>query len=381
MAVHDVIAQAGRVAVAAALVLIGAVSAGPAAQAAPVAPGQLIAHTAQPAGWGEWSRAAIVEYRTEGATHGIANAAGLVLLPDSPAPEGGYPVVAWDHGTSGLGPDCGLTTDKARHERPLLQAFLDRGWAVVAPDYLGLSPGSDTVHPYLHTRTEATATIDLVRAARAAEPSLAPTWAVVGGSQGGHAALGTGNLAGDYAPELDFRGTVALAPASNYEQILTQLGPEVPNLPVVDRLVGPFAGMLAGLRATRPDLDVNGLLSARGREVVDAIATSCVDDFDRAVGNASIGALLAKPVAADGIGAALRDYMVVPTVGYRQPVLIAHGAADTVVPLPLTFALLAQMRSAGTQVEFAQYPGGHEQVGVESRERVLAFVDGLLATA
>lgn len=375
---RKVISRGGRVAASAGLVLIGALGGMPAAQATPSAPGQLISHTAQPAGWGEWSRAAVVEYRTEGATRGTATAAGLLLLPESPAPAGGYPVVAWDHGTSGLAPHCGLTTNQARNERPLLQAFLDRGWAVVAPDYLGLSPGSDTVHPYLHTRTEATATIDLVRAARAAEPGLATTWAVVGGSQGGHAALSTGNLAGDYAPELDFRGTVALAPESNFEQILSRLDPGVPNLPIVDRLVGPFAGMLAGLRATRPDLDVNGLLSARGREVVDAVAATCVDDFDRAVGGASIGALLAKPMSANGIGAALHDYMVVPALGYRQPILIAHGATDTVVPLPMTLALLAQMRSAGTQVEFAQYQGGHEEVGVESKERVLAFVDGLL---
>ncbi len=375
---RKMIVRGGRLAVAATLVLIGGLGEISAAHATPSEPGQLISHTAQPAGWGAWSRAAIVEYRTEGATRGTAPAAGLLLLPDSPAPAGGYPIVAWDHGTSGLAPHCGLTTHQARNERPLLQAFLDRGWAVVAPDYLGLSPGADTVHPYLHTRTEATATIDLVRAARAAEPSLAKTWAVVGGSQGGHAALGTGNLAGDYAPDLDFRGTVALAPASNFEQILSQLDPNVPNLPIADGLVGPFASVLAGLRATRPDLDVNGLLSPRGREVVDTVATSCVEDFDRAVAGASIGALLAKPMSANGIGAALRDYMVVPTLGYRQPILIVHGAADTVVPLPMTLTLLAQMRAAGTQVEFAQYEGGHEQVGIESKDRVLAFVDGLL---
>ncbi|MFC4126647.1 lipase family protein [Nocardia rhizosphaerae] len=367
--------RSGRVLAAVALALLSTlVWLPPAARAAP---GELVSHTPQPPGWGVWGNAAIVEYRTEGATGATATAAGLLLLPDAPAPAGGYPVVAWDHGTSGLGPQCGITSTAAVHEHDLLRAFLDRGWAVAAPDYLGLSAGADTVHPYLHTRTEATATIDLVRAARAAVPQLSATWAVVGGSQGGHAALATGNLAEDYAPELDFRGTAALAPASNFEQILSRLDPAVPNLPIVDELVGPFAGILAGLRATRPDLDVNGLLSPRGREIVDTIATSCVDDFGAVVGGASIGALLARPVAAEGIGAALRDYMIVPTVGYRQPILIVHGLADTVVPLPMTYALLAQMRAAGTAVEFGQYQGGHPEIDAESRPRVLAFVDGL----
>nr|WP_255495003.1 lipase family protein [Nocardia sp. GTS18] len=378
--VHEWISKAGRVILAGVFVLVAVVVGLPAtAQAAPETPGRLVAHTAQPAGWGEWSRASIVEYSTEAVTGGTTNSAGLLLLPDTPAPEGGYPVVAWDHGTSGLAPHCGLTTSKAAHEHSLLQSFLDRGWAVVAPDYLGLSAGADTVHPYLHTRTEATATIDLVRAAQAAEPDLSRSWAVVGGSQGGHAALATGNLAADYAPELDFRGTVALAPESHFEEILSRLGPGVPNLPVVDRLVGPFAGMLAGLRAARPDLDVNGALTERGRRVVDAISTSCVREFDRAAGTASLGSLLARPITEGGIGAALRDYMVVPTVGYRQPILIAHGATDMVVPLPMTLALLSRMRAAGTDVEFAQYPGGHEEIVVESRDRVLDFVDELLA--
>ncbi|MFI5498910.1 lipase family protein [Nocardia asteroides] len=366
-----------RLAAGVAVLLTGISAGGAAVQAAPPGAGELLGHLDQPAGWGDWSRAAIVDYRTEGPTGGQINAAGLVLLPDSPPPAGGYPVVAWDHGTSGLGPQCGITTNKAVHERALLRSFLDRGWAVVAPDYLGLSAGSDTVHPYLHTRTEATATIDLVRAARAAEPALSATWAVVGGSQGGHAALATGNLAGDYAPELDFRGTVALAPESTFEQILSRLDPRVPNLPIVDELVGPFAGILAGLRATRPDLDVNGLLSPRGREVVDAIATSCVDDFGAVVGGASIGSLLARPVEAEGVGAALRDYMVVPTVGYRQPILIVHGATDTVVPLPMTYTLLTQMRAAGTAVEFGQYPGGHPEIDAQARPQVLSFVANL----
>lgn len=367
-----------RLAAGAAVLLAGAGLGMPAAQAAPEGTGALLAHVDQPAGWGDWSRAAIVDYRTEGPTGGLVDSAGLVLLPDSPAPTGGYPIVAWDHGTSGLGPQCGITTTKAAHDRPLLQAFLDRGWAVVAPDYVGLSPNSRTVHPYLHTRTEATATVDLVKAARSAVPALSNTWAVVGSSQGGHAALATGNLATGYAPDLDFRGTVAMAPESNYENILAQVGPQVPNLPMVDRLTGPFAGMLAGLRATRPDLDVNGHLSEPGRNLVDAISTACVQDFDKLSAGMSLGSILAKPMADNGIGSGLRDYMVAPTAGYQEPVLITHGATDTVVPIPMTFALLSQLRASGTRVEFEMYPVAHEEIEEASRDRVLTFVDGLL---
>ena len=33
-------------------------------------------------------------------------ATGLVYFPDGPAPDDGWPIVAWAHGTSGLAPQC-----------------------------------------------------------------------------------------------------------------------------------------------------------------------------------------------------------------------------------------------------------------------------------
>lgn len=71
-------------------------------------------------------------------------------------------------------------------------AFATSGYAAVLPDYLGLgdSPGP---HPFLHAASEATAVIDLLRAARTFCASnriqLAPELFLAGYSQGGHATL------------------------------------------------------------------------------------------------------------------------------------------------------------------------------------------------
>ncbi|MGW4715435.1 lipase family protein [Nocardia sp. NPDC004260] len=180
-------------------------------------------------GWGGIESARFVEYVTECPTGAPTTATGVLATPAGTPPPGGWPIVAWEHGTSELGATCGISTNP-RYDVPIVQRLLE-GYAVVAPDYVGLGAGAATTHPYLQSRTEATATVDLVRAARHVDAALAPRWAVTGVSQGGHAALNTGGIADIYAPELEFRGTAALAPPSNIEEVLALAGPYVPDVP------------------------------------------------------------------------------------------------------------------------------------------------------
>lgn len=132
-------------------------------------------------------------------------------------------------------------------------------------------------HPYLDVFTQATATIDLVRAARTVAPELSRTWGVVGASQGGHAALGSAHLQATYAPEPDFRGTVAIDPASDVEKLLPLANPLIPAAPNTDGTVGFFVSMLAGVRETRPDANVDAYLTPLGRTVLDEAGDMCLD--------------------------------------------------------------------------------------------------------
>jgi pimeloyl-ACP methyl ester carboxylesterase len=81
---------------------------------------------------------------------------------------------------------------RLNQEGDLVAALGGVGFLTVAPDYLGLgdSPG---FHPYVHAETEATASVDMLRAARefAEEKSiyLNDQVFVAGYSQGGHAAM------------------------------------------------------------------------------------------------------------------------------------------------------------------------------------------------
>jgi len=139
-----------------------------------------------------------VEYRTVDAEGRPTTATGLVVLPDTQPPGGvspgdtaePLPIVSYAHGTvlrKDEAPSVGGANDRAR-----TIAFAAGGAIGVAPDYLGLGQGPGR-HPYAHAPTEASASLDLLRAARtlAEERGLAvaPEVYILGFSQGGQAAV------------------------------------------------------------------------------------------------------------------------------------------------------------------------------------------------
>ncbi|WP_040739204.1 lipase family protein [Nocardia tenerifensis] len=329
----------------------------------------------------EWDAGAgrVLTYRTEDAHGRPALARGLLLVPDGPAPAGGWPIISWDHGASGLGKACGLTSSvTAPVDLPYLRRLTGLGYGVVATDYLGLSAVSDRVHPYLNTRTEATATIDIVRAARQADDELSADWAVFGVSQGGHAALSTGSLAASYAPELSFHGTAALAPGSQIDRLIGLAGPYVPNGPLLDDFAVLAAAMLAGMRGDPAGFDLEPYLSADGRQVLQAISTECQPGWARALGGRPMGALLSRSLHDAEFARAAAEYAGLPAAGYDRPIFVAQGLLDTSVPLPMTLALLHDFDRAGTRYEFRTFAADHQGIMRDGFDAGVRFLQRIL---
>lgn len=207
----------------AAVASTGALLAMPGTPAHAETAGTTISATPAPDGFRGLSNGTIIDYWTTRSNGEPVKASGALFVPPGPAPAGGWPIMAYDHGTSGMGPGCGGQTDTTKMSRPkedqVLQYFVNKGFAVVAPDYLGLGRFDTGPHPYLEISTEAGSTVDLLKAARATDPSLGRTWAVTGFSQGGQAALGTAHLQAAATPDLDFRGTIAVDPESDLEKV------------------------------------------------------------------------------------------------------------------------------------------------------------------
>ncbi|RJO76371.1 alpha/beta hydrolase [Nocardia panacis] len=339
-------------------------------RAAADAPGTLGTESAQPDGWHGMSGGSVLTYWTEGSDGAPRPVSGALFVPAGTPPPGGWPIAAFDHGTTGLGRGCGGKSDPATapntvftaEEDGMMQHLVNQGFAVVAPDYLGLGLFDTGPHPYLELRTEATATIDLVRAARSAHPELSRTWVSMGPSQGGQAALGTGYVQQTYAPDLDFRGIIAIDPESDVEKALPIAGPGIPAISGLDGTAGFFADILAGLRAARPDAAVDDYLSPLGREIIDSIGVMCQPAIDARVANLGIGDLLSKSLSDSRIRAAYNCYMTVPTSGYGKPILLLANVTDTMVPSPLHATLAAQFVAGGVDFRTVLGAGRHTQL-------------------
>lgn len=142
-----------------------------------------------------------IAYRTERAAPATATAPvegdtpAVLVIPDKPLP--GAPLIVFAHGSVGIAPGCGpstwdLTTpapDLAdQHDYPVnIYALAGYGYTVIMPDYPGFAYGQPP--GYFSAADEAHAVLDATRAANNVLPSKFDKVAIVGHSQGGHAAF------------------------------------------------------------------------------------------------------------------------------------------------------------------------------------------------
>ncbi|HLR98442.1 MAG TPA: lipase family protein [Mycolicibacillus parakoreensis] len=304
------------------------------------------------------ARALRILYATPDQHDRPAVSTAAVFVPHAAAPPGGWPVIAWAHGTVGLGDEC---TPSAHPRSPrdddYLSHWLDQGYAVVGTDYVGL--GTPGLMSYLNSATEAHSVIDSVKAVHQLDLPLSAKWAIVGQSQGGGAAVNSAwwadrLTAGD---DLDYRGVVATGTPANIERVILQAGPDLDTGPLPPAAISYASYIFAALREARPDLGVDDVLSARGLELVDAAETVCKPALDRLAGTTALPELFAAPVATlPGIEAALDAFMGTPVDGYDRPIFLGAGLRDTDVPARSSQLLDEQLRAHDQPVELHIYP-------------------------
>lgn len=298
-------------------------------------------------------------YATTNVRDQPAVSTAAVFVPAGVAPEGGWPVVAWAHGTVGLGDDC-TPSAHPRSDRDVeyLDHWLDQGYAVVASDYTGL--GTPGLMSYLGTVTTAHGIVDSVVAAHHLDVPLSPRWAVVGQSQGGAGAVAAARYATQFSAGtgLDYRGAVATGTPAFIEELVAKAGPDMTLPPGLGSKANAYSAyILAAFRDARPDLDVNSVLSPAGRKAADDAATMCLASLDTALQDESPRDFFGAPLASlPGVDAALANYMGIPTSGYDRPVFLGVGMQDRDVPPTSSLRLADAMRAQGQPVELHVYP-------------------------
>lgn len=291
-----------------------------------------------------------ISYRGMGYDGEPRTITGTAHVPPGRPPARGWPLVSYAHGTVGLADSdapsrSGLWADERTH----LEGWLSAGYAVAVTDYEGL--GAPGPHPYLNGRETADDVIDAVRATRSLDHPFDDRWLVLGLSQGGQTAIFAGDMATRYAPELDFRGTIALAPPSHLSELYGRCvaDPDAPVSPLVPIL-------LSGLSVSHPGFDPRDYLPDAGDELADVAESGELFDVMRAgmmLSNADAG--VTEALAHPEVRAVI-DAQDIPTLHLDRPLFLGQGLLDEGVPPDLTGRLAAKLVRGGSDVGYVTYP-------------------------
>lgn len=323
-------------------------------------------------------------YKMPGAKGPDITATAMLFAPQTAAPETGWPLVVFGHGTVGVAQDCApsvtMEATGAWLYSGLIAQLVDDGYAVVAPDYEGLGPRTMGVvggHPYLDLGSAGRSmALAAVAAKQLLGTQLSGKWMTLGHSQGGHAALAGAQFAGlaeQQDASLDFLGAIAIAPASNLQTSLNEMWVRIqsssssPSAYIggyeavgISNLYASY--LVQGSQSTLAPVDPALVFGARMRAVhLEKAGTECLGAFSATIQNdvghyaATAGA---SPAAYPGvINASINTPAISRILGRNEPgqvripgsTLIVQGAADTTVLPSSSQALLNTLMSKGAE--------------------------------
>lgn len=291
----------------------------------------------------------------------VTTSTAAVFIPGGAVPDGGWPVIAWAHGTTGLGDDCTPSAlPRSDRDAAYLGHWLRQGYAIVATDYAGL--GTPGLMQYLGTEAAGRNLVDSVMAAQYLDLPLAKRWAVIGQSQGAGAALGAAQRATRLSAGsgLDYRGVVATGTPAYIEYPGTLFGPTVPPFALPRALTTYMLYILAGFLDARPDIDTRSALTPRAEQLIDQARTLCLPAMGELTDDVDSRTLFSRPLAdVPGLSAAVHAYMATPDRGYDRPIFLGQGLYDTDVPAPFALTLAAALTANGQPVTLRVYPTDH----------------------
>jgi alpha-beta hydrolase superfamily lysophospholipase len=296
---------------------------------------------------------------------------GVVVAPTGRAPKRGRPIVSWAHGTTGIADQCAPSKRATiATELPYIDDFVDAGYVVAATDYEGL--GTPGVHPYLVGESEGRGVLDVARAARRLDGTGAGRDLLVfGHSQGGHAALFAGELAGSYSPELRLGGVVAAAPAADLDVIL-------PAASAIKQAAGFMIMAGKGFQAAYPEADPASVLTPEAVAASAIADEACVGEVIRQFAGTSTSVIARNPADTPPWPELLHE----SSAGNRPagaPLLVVQGASDQLVLQGLTDAWVQKVCGAGDLVHYEVYADAdHGSVIDAARGDVLGWLGARL---
>jgi len=299
---------------------------------------------------------------------------GIVVIPGRAPPPGGYHIVTWAHGTTGLADACAPSMDGI-DPIPYLPQLLAAGYVVAATDYEGL--GTAGVHPYLVGQSEGQSVLDAARAARdLLGPFASDEVVVFGHSQGGQAALFAGQIADTYAPELFIAGVVSVAPVSDVNEFVpAQVGRSADPLAVYT------VASLYAWSKVYGDVRLPDVLTPRGVALTATIDETCINALADEFARLPTDRIFRSGWETDPAVLAHEAQNQPGNAPTTAPVLMVQGVSDVLVPYRLTTQLVDQHLCRGEHdtVQYDAYRDeGHSNVIQAAQGDVLRWIGARL---
>lgn len=322
------------------------------------------------------SRAWRIMYRTTDVHGEPAVSTGVLVVPLTPAPSRGRTVVSWGHPTTGAARECAPSYGFD----PFvgiegLRFLLDRGYAVVATDYVGM--GTSGVDSYLVGATGGNAVLDAARAARAVPAAHASERTVLWGhSQGGQAVLFAAQRAEAYAPELDIEAVAAAAPAADLPGLMSAHLDDISGV-----TIGAYA--FAAYADVYPEASLDRILTPEAQRIVPRMNELCLlPDIRRLheLGAPLVGRFTTgDPVTTEPWAGLLAENSAGATP-FDAPLFLAQGLEDRLVVPADTTAFARREAERGMDVTYHEIPfADHSTVAYLALPAMLRWLDGVSA--
>lgn len=322
----------------------------------------------------------LIIYKMRSVKGELINASAMLFTPKSAVPTTGWPLLVFGYGTTGIDSSCApsrtLQAGGGLGYAAFLETSLTLGAAVVVPDYEGRGPlneGIPNAHPYLNLSSAGQSmALSVVAAKKSLGSQLSGVWAAAGHSQGGHAALAAGqfsSLAQALDNSLNYKGAVAIAPASNLVPALNAMQQNIAQAPTsqasFDQLgiLNFYASYLVqGSSFTNNPINPQTVFGTRMREVHKK-ANTCLEPYANLIG-ADIHAYALTGGAANAYPGVIASEINKPAVSSvlkaMEPgivkipgkTLIIQGASDTTVLPAASDALQKLMKLKGSDLNY-----------------------------
>lgn len=311
------------------------------------------------------SVAAKVTYTsTSGVTNELTEVTGTVFAPKGVPPEGGWPILAYGHATTGVAADCAPSSSPTLlNLSTTILSLVNAGFVVAMSDYQGL--GNDrTYHPYLNAPTAGYNVIDSVRAARKVVADSSDRWVSFGVSQGGQGAWAANELSAEYGAGLTLVGSVSVSPPLD----IAGFADAAADGTLTKDQQPAYQALLSALKHEYPNMNLD--------EYRRGIVQDSWDDFLKCdYARADERTRLVDQITPDDLRPStveatdtLRGWLAeasLPRLPLAAPALVIYGGQDALVPPAWTDMALQRACEMGDVIRIDMQPDkGHSDVDV-----------------